>query len=190
VLPYEDYSALSSSPLAKMDLVRFARQGLSDDQLSNSIGALLSEAGWADEETESSNQRAIAALDVLRDIAAGSSVLNAGDATSALLAALETTEGSVRLVVADVLSRIGEPRAQRGLMDAALAADEGENLALMELVASSAKRFGSMLDERQVSRILELAADGEDDEAIAAASLVGALNLPGQRVVPLLLQGN
>lgn len=190
VLPYEDYSALSSSPLARMDLVRFARQGLSDDQLSNSIGALLTEAGWADEEGETSNQRAIGALDVLRDIAAGSSVLNAGDATSALLSALETTEGSVRLVVADVLSRIGEPRAQRGLMDAALTADEGENLALMEMVASSAKRFGSMLDERQVSRILELAAEGDDAEAIAAASLVGALNLPGQRVVPLLLQGD
>jgi HEAT repeat protein len=92
--------------------------------------------------------------------------------------------------VADVLSRIGEPRAQIGLMEAALTADDGENLAFMDLVASSAKRFGPMLEERQIGRLLELAANGSDDEAIAAASLVGALNLPGQRVVPLLLGAN
>lgn len=189
VLPYDDFSALSSSPLAKMDLVRFARQGLNDEQLSNAIGSLLADAGWTDEEQTARDQRAVAALDVLRDIAAGSSALSVGDATSALLSALDTTSGGVRLVVADVLSRIGEPRAQRGLMDAAFSAEPGQNIALMDLVASSAKRFGPMLDDRQVSRLLELASAGDDDEAIAAASLVGSLNLPGQRVVPLLLGG-
>ncbi len=190
VLPYDEFSALSASPIAKMDLVRLARQGLSDDQLSSGIGALMTDAGWTEESSDSIDQRAVLALDVLRDLAAGNSVLSVADATSALLSALDTTSGSVRLVVADVLSRICEPRAQIGLMEAALTADEGENLALMELVASSAKRFGPMLEERQIGRLLELAANGSDDEAIAAASLVGALNLPGQRVVPLLLGSN
>lgn len=187
ILPFDELNALSNSPVARMDLVRMARQGVSDDQLSSAIGALLADAGWADEDPSVDDQRALAALDVLRDIAAGNSALSVGDATAALLSALDTTSGRVRLVVADVLSRIGEPRAQRGLMDAALSAPSGENLAYMEMVATSAKRFGPMLEERQIARLLELAANGTNEEAIAAASLVGALNLPGQRIVPLLL---
>lgn len=187
VLPYDDMSALSTTTLGSSPLVRLMRQGVSESQITEGIDTLLAGAGWGQESAQDMNTRAVGALGVLRDIAGGRSALNVGDATAPLLSALDTTSGGVRLFVADVLSRIAERRAQVGLMEAAFAAEGGERLALMTLVSDSAKRFGPMLEDRHVRRLLELASEGPDDEAIAAASLLGALNLPGRSIVPLLL---
>ena len=187
ILPFEDLSAMSGTTHAASPLVRMVRQGVTDAQINASIGELMAGAGWGHDDSSAANARAIGALGVLRDIAGGRSALNVGDATAPLLTALATTSGGVRLFVADVLSRIAERRAQVGLMEAAFAAEQTESLALMALVADSAKRFGPMLEDRHVRRLIEIATDGGDDEAIAAASLLGALNLPGQQIVPLLL---
>lgn len=187
ILPFEDLSAMSGTTHAASPLVRMVRQGVTDAQINASIGELMAGAGWGHDDSSAANARTIGALGVLRDIAGGRSALNVGDATAPLLTALSTTSGGVRLFVADVLSRIAERRAQVGLMEAAFAAEQTESLALMTLVADSAKRFGPMLEDRHVRRLIEIATDGGDDEAIAAASLLGALNLPGQQIVPLLL---
>jgi hypothetical protein len=84
---------------------------------------------------------------------------------------------------------VGESRAQQTLVDAALGASGSDRTALLGKAAESAKRFGNLLAARQVDRVVELAGKGSGDEAVAAAALMGALNLPNTKVVPLILGG-
>jgi hypothetical protein len=72
-------------------------------------------------------------------------------------------------------------------MDAALNGAGEERVALLGKVADSAKRFGNLLEPRQVERAMELAVKGKDQEATAAAALVGSLKLPNTNLVPLIL---
>lgn len=132
-------------------------------------------------------ERALAAL---RDLAvAGSTVFDVGDAALPLIRALAEVNPALRLEVAEILSRINQKRAQVALMDAALAASGPERIALLGKVAASAKRFGNLLDSRQITRVVAMAtaAEGDDAEATAAASLMGALNLPNVNLVPMIL---
>ncbi|MCA9293392.1 MAG: hypothetical protein KDA20_06230, partial [Phycisphaerales bacterium] len=100
---------------------------------------------------------------------------------------LDESSGGVMLRVADILSRIGEKRAQVALMDAALRADGYEQVALLRMTTDSAKRYGNLLDERQVSQAIELSDAMDEELATTAAALVGALNLSNNQIVPLIL---
>jgi hypothetical protein len=73
-------------------------------------------------------------------------------------------------------------------MDSAVAASGDERIALLGKVADSAKRYGNLLEPRQVERALDLAANAPGHEATAAAALVGSLNLSNTNLVPLILQ--
>jgi len=55
-------------------------------------------------------------------------------------------------------------------------------------LTDSAKRFGNMLDDRQVKRLLALANAGTDAEATAVAAAIGALSLSNESLVPLILK--
>jgi HEAT repeat protein len=114
-------------------------------------------------------------------------VFDVGEATLPLIGALGETNGKTRLDVAEVLSRIDQKRAQVALMDAAMNANGDERVSLLGKVADSAKRYGNLLEQRQVERALELAANAPDKEATAAAALVGSLNLSNTNLVPLIL---
>ena len=46
-----------------------------------------------------------------------------------------------------------------------------------------------MLEPRQVTRVLELADSSDDDLAVSAATVAGALALPNQDLVPLITGG-
>ncbi len=160
----------------------------SEDALGRAVEELMQ--AWSGGTIEQSEARSYAERSVraLRDLAvAGSTVLNVGDAALPLIGALGTTQGSARLEVAEVLARIGQARAQVALLDAALAAGGEERIALLGKVADSAKRFGNMLESRQVSRVVELAMRATGPEGTAAAALMGALNLPNPDVLPLIL---
>src|SRR5690606_29824304 len=116
------------------------------------------------------------ALAALRDLAVSvNPVLDVNDAALPLMAALNETQGQTRLQVAEILSRIGQRRTQVALMDAALDAQGDERVALLGKVADSAKRFGNLLEARQIHRVVELAQNGEVAEATAAAGVMGAL---------------
>lgn len=75
-------------------------------------------------------------------------------------------------------------------MDAALAASGQERVALLEMVGESAKRFGNMLSDRHVTRLVGLARDGQSEEAVTAAALMGALNLPNTELLGLIGSGS
>jgi hypothetical protein len=127
-------------------------------------------------------------LAALRDLAvSGNSVLNVGDASAALITALSSAQGGNKIRIGEILSRVGQDRAQRALAEEVLAGSGSERVMLMALLADSGKRFGNMLEERQVKRLVELANAPDDAEATAAAALIGALGVPNREVITLIL---
>ena len=138
------------------------------------------------EQARSYRTRALAAL---RDLAvARNDVLSVEDAATILVPALDEFGPGLRLPVAEVLAHIGRRDAQAALMDSALSSSStSQRVALLEKVGDSAKRFGGLLPDRQVRRLIELADAPEQEVATAAAAVMGALDLEGFRIVPLLL---
>jgi CheY-like chemotaxis protein len=130
---------------------------------------------------------AIESLGVLRDIALNNSpVYNIRDAEGALIEAMAGRTGGTRMLVARILSLIDSPTAQRAVLDAALNAEEGEQVELLGYAADSVKRFGNQTEDRQLKALLRLVADATGSVADAAARVHGALNLPPAQAVELL----
>jgi CheY-like chemotaxis protein len=126
------------------------------------------------------------AIGTLADIAISNSpVYNINDAESALIDALETKEGAIRLKIAEVLSYIESDAAQVALFDAALSATGPDQIELLGRVADSAKRFGDRAADRHLDRLLDLVQQG-GDVGEAAAAVHGALNLPAVNVVQII----
>jgi HEAT repeat protein len=170
-------------------MVRIARTGISAEQAAEAVkqitASTIGEALTAEEASDYQNR----ALDAIKTVAvSGSTAYAVNDATAPLAAAMGDAKGGLKLKIADVLSMIGDKRAQQAVVDAALAADGAEMVSLVNSATASAKRFGNMLDERQVKRLLEAAGKTTAGEAgTALSALLGALNLQSDRVVPLIL---
>ena len=129
-------------------------------------------------------------LAVLRDLAVSrNTALPVEEAVMPLIKSLTESTGATKMSVAEVLSLIGQQRAQVSLMDAALNASGSERIDLMNKVASSAKRFGNQLEDRQVRRVVEMAKGSDATESTAAAALAGALNLPNADLIQFILGG-
>jgi hypothetical protein len=101
--------------------------------------------------------------------------------------ALPAAEGERRQGIATVLSLVGQDRAQRALFDAARASEGEDRAMLISQTTESAKRFGNMLEQRQVDELVVMAGSDDEAEATAAAALMGALNLPNRNLMPLIL---
>lgn len=178
---YERDSATAVRPLAS-----------SESEIRATVQRLVDSASGGPFTRQEAERYRDRALDALRDLAvARNPVLSVADASEGLVGALEGSNPIVRLRVAEVLSYVDSERVQVALMDIAMSTNlsEPERVGLMEQVAASAKRFGSRLEPRQVSRLVALArsADASEREATAASALLGSLNLQNQSVVPLIL---
>lgn len=168
-------------------LVRITSTGATDAQVRESARQLFERAIGSPMTDAEARSYAEQALNALRSIAIGRGVLRVEDAAVPLVAALQETSGETRMRVAEVLSFIGTRRAQSALMDSALAASGEERIALFDATAESARRFGNLLESRQIQRLQELAMTGGRAEATAAAALMGSLNLPNEELVPLIV---
>lgn len=175
-------------------LTSLARQGVTDEAISESVTALVERAAgpaMTEDEARDYAERSLATLQDLAvgsGVAGGSGAFEIADAAVPLTWALENTDDDeLRLKIADVMSYISQQRVQVALMDAAMNADGEERLALVSRVNASAKRFGNLLEERQVRWLLERAQSATGEEATASAALVGALNLSNDQLVPLLV---
>lgn len=160
-----------------------------ETQIAKAIELVVTNAsGGPITEQEAKNYQG-RALTALRDLAVSQSpVFNVGDATLPLIAAINEAKGEERLGIAEILCRVPQERAQTALMESALTSKAGERVALLGKVADSAKRFGNLLPSRQVNELVELASSGVDTEATAAAALMGALNLPNDKLIPFILK--
>lgn len=172
-------------------LTQVLRQGVSDSQLTEAVRQLVESASGPPIDDEEALGYSRAALDVLQDIAiaSGGSIYDIGDAAVPLIRALSEPKHELRMQIAEVLSFIGQQRAQVALMEAVMgaAAGSGERLALMSKMNNSAKRFGNLLEDRHIRWLVTTAERGTNEEATLAASLIGALNIPNERLVTLII---
>lgn len=169
--------------------VQVRQEGISENELAEAARQLVEAASGAPMSVPEATIYASRALRVLRDLAVGANpVLDAGDAAGPLIAVLARGDSPLRMDVGDVLARVGQKRAQVALMDAAMASSGRERVAFMARVSESAKRFGNLLEASQIDRVVELARNGSEEEATAAAALLGSLNIENSRLVELILE--
>lgn len=175
-------------------LTATAREGVSEQQMAMAIEDLVSRASGEPITEAEAEDYALTALETLRDLAVatgagGMGAFDVSDATAQLIAALPDASGDVLMSIADVLSYIGQQRAQVALMDAVMQARGPDRLELMTRMIDSAKRFGNLLQQRQINWLTNTATSDDEAEALLAASLMGALNLSTDRIVPLIIGG-
>jgi hypothetical protein len=65
--------------------------------------------------------------------------------------------------------------------------EDADRAMLLLAAGESAKRFGNLLTPSQVEQVLELASNPDENLATAAAGLLGALNVPNNNLLPLVL---
>ena len=120
---------------------------------------------------------AVRALSTLLNLAAVSPRgLSAMDALGPLSQLVHHGDGGQKIKAAEVLANIDNAQSQRSLLDAALAPDAGEDRdRLLDLAASSVRRFGDHTTRRQRDDLAELLKHATGPEAEAAARLSGSL---------------
>jgi HEAT repeat protein len=169
-------------------MIAVRARGLTEAQVTEAATQLVEAASGGPITAEEARDYASRSLAVLRDLAvSGSTTLDVSEAALPLIGALGETSGKARLDVAEVLARIDQKRVQVALMDAAMNAQGEDRVALINKVSESARRYGNLLETRQVQRVIELASTAPDKEATAAAALIGSLNLSNTNLVPLIL---
>jgi hypothetical protein len=109
-------------------------------------------------------------------------------AEAGLVDALRMHEGPMRAMVAQVLAMVETKRAQRAIIDAALAATGDDQAMLLAAVAQSARRFGSQATASQSDAVRELVRTATGSLGEAAASAFGAMNLPSSEAVDLIIK--
>jgi hypothetical protein len=130
---------------------------------------------------------AVRSAEALRGIAfSGSKTLLISDAEGALLRALGTKQGGLRLMIAEVLALIATPAAQNALVDAAIGASGEEQVMLCDYAALAARTSGGKADERQLAALRQLIGSSEGTTADAAGRLYGSLNAGSAEAVKLI----
>jgi hypothetical protein len=163
--------------------------GTGEEAIVNTINELIENAAGGPMTQEEAIAYADRSLVALRDLALSNNlVLPVKDAASTLVALLPTSVAERRSQLADVLARIADQRAQQALVGEAIESTEDADRAMLLLAAGeSAKRFGNLLTPSQVEQVLELASNPDENLATAAAGLLGALNVPNNNLLPLVL---
>ncbi len=168
--------------------VSVVRSGIDDRAIANRLSDLEAGAVGGRISEEDARTYKEASLAMLRDLAvSGGTTLNVGDAAGPMISALDDSPRAIKLGIAEVLSYVALEDAQIAIMDEALKANGAESIELMNHVAGSAKRWGNMLRSQQVNRLVKSVTELQGDEATAAAALMGALDLPNDQLLPLIL---
>lgn len=162
-------------------------EGSAAETFRNAANAVLSGvSGSVMDEAEAADY-AVRCADALRGIAySNSKVFAVADAEKALLRALATKQGGLRMSVAEVLAIHASADAQSALVDAALAASGDEQIALLDLAGAAARKGEAKADDRQLSALRELIASSSGATADAAGRLYGSLDAGSAEAVKLI----
>ena len=162
---------------------------VSEDAFKAGVGDLMKSAlGGGVGSADASNYVATA-IDALTRIGLSrGGTYQIADAEAGLVDALRVQEGPVKAMVAEVLALVDSRRAQRAIIDAALAASGDEQAMLLGPVARSARRFGSQATAAQTDSIRDLVRTSSGSLADAAAAAYGALSLPSSEAVDLIIK--
>ncbi len=169
------------------------QSSINDQMLTAALTELVQSASGGPITGDEAKLYSARSLSALRDLAvSGNTTLSVADSALSLISVLGDKKlaesGSVnRLDVGEVLSRVNQARAQEALMEAALNASGAERIAFLGKVAESAKRYGNLLPQVQVTRAIELAQSKDRGEATAAAAVLGSLNLQNADLAALIV---
>ncbi|HUS48467.1 MAG TPA: HEAT repeat domain-containing protein [Phycisphaerae bacterium] len=169
---------------------------LAGDAGDAEISAALSAAAKSGPQTglteEEAGRWAIKAAQVVRALGLEQNkVLAADSALLPLAGLLGDKRAEVRLAAAAALAVMSKPPAQQAIVQLALSgdADEKVRVAAFHSATESVRRFGNLLTEAQSTAVLEaVSAGGSPELRDAAAQLLGALNLPSEKIKSLILQ--
>ena len=187
MMPMADVNRLETSQTVGSS-TEFRGEGINDAQLAQSVESLVTRATGPAIGDAEGDAYSVAAIEALEKLAAGGSAsMDVGAASNALVTALRSSEGEVQQRLAKLLSHVCRPGVQNALVEASFAVDGEDRVGLLNSASDSARRCGNQLDERLIKRVVEVAGEAQGDEATAAAALLGGLNLPNARVVPLIV---
>ena len=172
-------------------LVEVTRTGVSDNAFAASVDSLMERGAGGRLTQLESDIYAMEALGALREIAlARPGAYAVGDAESALIDALGERTGGTRMLVAEILSLIESERAQQALLDAALAEEVGtDRVPLLNWSSASIRRWGNRSHRRHVEELRYLIDNSSGPVADAAARVHGAMNLPAQESIIVVIPG-
>jgi hypothetical protein len=162
-------------------------EGSAAETFRNAANAVLAGvSGSVMDEAEAADYAARCAS-ALRGIAySNSKVFSVADAEPALLRALATKQGGLRMSVAEVLAVAASPAGTTALIDAALAASGDEQIALLDLAGAAARKGGTKADDRQLSALRDLIGGASGATADAAGRLYGSLDAGSAEAVKLI----
>lgn len=150
--------------------------------------AVVAMSGSMIDESEAMEYQ-VRAAEALRALAfGGSKVFKLSDAEPALLRAMGSTSGGLRLMIAEVLALGASAEAQRSLIDAALASSGDEQVALCDLAALAARKGGPAATDRQLSAIRDMLSSAEGASADAAGRLYGSLDAGSAQTIKLITE--
>lgn len=141
--------------------------------------------GWAPLDADLALSMALQAGETLRAIAVdGRTVYDVGVAGPALIAALSSTDERLQTLAASVLALLPTPTAQRAIAHIALDERNTDSLrvAAFGSLAESARSNANLLEEDQISDLVEIARNDPDLTIRTAASkALGAINLKSNK---------
>jgi hypothetical protein len=160
--------------------VAVVRSGISSDAFDATVESLLEDASGGRITGVDSDIYAIESLDALKSIAlVRPQAYEITDAESSLVDALAERQDMTRMMVAEILSYMDSPSAQRALLDAALSPEaQDDRIQLLNYSAASVRRYGDHASKAQVAELSKMIQDSTGAEADAAAQVRGALNRP------------
>jgi len=163
--------------------------GAPDDTFVNTVQDLIRRSSGGPIDEAEAIGYAMRSLETLHDIALSrSGVFRIEDGERSLAEALVTREGAVRLAVANVIALIPTDTAQIRLLDVALLASGDEQADLLNAVAASGRRNGNRAEARQIAALRQLIQKSTGAVSDAAATAYGALGLPSEEAVKLILE--
>lgn len=168
--------------------VHTAGRAISDDAFNAAVDYLLDRAVGGRMSEFEGEVYAIRAIDALRNIAVNrSDVYDIADAESTLVEAIDMWFGDMRDRIASTLSMIDSERAQRKLLDLAFSLEDNERIAMLDHAAASVRRFGNLAEDRHAKMVVDLIVSSSGETADAAARLHGAMNLPPDSALQLIV---
>ena len=162
-----------------------------DDQLAAAVKQALSIMAGDKIDAAASESFAVRALEVMEDLAINQNpVFDISLARVPLVEALSDSRKDVVDGAGAVLALIEQPEAQRAIAAAAMDKAKSSSLRVKLLghLASSFRRFGMQLEQREVRHLQELVAESSGRLADAASQAFGAASLPTAMSTDLITQ--
>ena len=164
--------------------------GTDQNTLGQTIGRVTANSAGEPIGSDEAANFAARALTALRGIGLnGASLYNLSDAEPALIAALNDSRQPIVIAAGHVLELITSAESQISIADAALdhGADTNVRISLLNSLAESGKQMGNRLTRFQLDKLRQLVKTSDGDLALAAARAHGALTLPSEDTVSLVV---